>query len=63
MSIRYLFGSLFLVAGCSTAVLIVTAMVTSMQPDTGKELLVAATGLGAAALSLLFGLFVLFFRR
>ncbi len=63
MSIRYLVGSLFLIAGCSAAVLTVAAMVTSMQLDTGKELLAAVGALGGAALSLLFGVFVLFFRR
>ena len=63
MSIRYLFGGLFLIAGCAAATLILTGFVVSMQLDNGKELLAALAGLGAATASLLFGLFVLFFRR
>ena len=63
MSIRNVFASVFLIGGCAAAVLIVTAMAVSMQLDTGPELFLAIAGLGGAALSLLFGTFILFYRR
>ncbi len=63
MSIRYVVSSAFLLAGCACAMVIVTGVVMSEELESGRDLLFAIAGMGGSALSLLLGLFVLFYRR
>ncbi len=62
MSIRSFVASLLIIAGCSTAMIVATAMFMSMQLDNGSGLLLGVGALFAAALSLVLGFFILVYR-
>ena len=63
MWIRSLFGGFFIIIGCSATVLIIAAMLLSMQLESGTGLLYGVAGLGAGLASLALGTTVLLFRR
>ena len=63
MSIRSFFGGLFVMLGCAGVVTSLAAMITSMQMQTGKGLMLGLAVLGSALVVLLLGVFVAMFRR
>ncbi len=63
MWIRSFFGGIFITLGCAVIVLVATAMLTSMQLETGTGLLYGLAGLGGGIVSVALGSLVVLFRR
>ena len=63
MSIRSFFGGLFIIAGCTAAVLFSAAMLLSMQMNAGSGLAIGLAGLGGGLLALFGGGVILLYRR